>query len=165
MLPVPPRPGKRSSLSKGLDAEHPHPVQKAFIDEQTFQCGYCLNGWVLTAKALLDKNPHPTDEQMASAFEESGLPLRQPRPNRGRRAVGGESVTMPSSIGASRRGFLKAAAVSSIGFSFLDSRGSQPFAAETSANPAPGRLDAWLRVGETVTFAFLPARLILGWGM
>jgi nicotinate dehydrogenase subunit A len=49
--------------------EHPHPVQAAFIEAQAFQCGYCLNGWVLATKALLDKHPHPTDEQMNSAFE------------------------------------------------------------------------------------------------
>jgi nicotinate dehydrogenase subunit A len=47
----------------------PHAVQAAFIEEQTFQCGYCLNGWVLTTKALLDKNPNPTDAQMREAFE------------------------------------------------------------------------------------------------
>jgi nicotinate dehydrogenase subunit A len=43
-------------------------VQQAFIDEQSFQCGYCLNGWVLAAKALLDAHPHPTAEQMSTAF-------------------------------------------------------------------------------------------------
>jgi nicotinate dehydrogenase subunit A len=47
--------------------ERPHAVQQAFIDAQAFQCGYCLNGWVLTAKALLDTNPHPTDEQVRRA--------------------------------------------------------------------------------------------------
>ena len=47
----------------------PHAVQTAFIEEQTFQCGYCLNGWVLTTKALLDKNPNPTDAQMREALE------------------------------------------------------------------------------------------------
>jgi nicotinate dehydrogenase subunit A len=49
--------------------DQPHPVQIAFIEEQAFQCGYCLNGWVMTAKALLDKEPHPTDRQMRQAFE------------------------------------------------------------------------------------------------
>jgi nicotinate dehydrogenase subunit A len=47
----------------------PHPVQQAFIDEQAFQCGYCLNGWVLTAKALLDTSPAPTEAQVRSACE------------------------------------------------------------------------------------------------
>jgi nicotinate dehydrogenase subunit A len=49
--------------------DKPHPVQAAFIEEQTFQCGYCLNGWVLTTKALLDKNPNPPDAEMRSALE------------------------------------------------------------------------------------------------
>jgi len=39
---------------------HPHAIQKAFIEEQAAQCGFCMNGMVLGAKVLLDKNPHPT---------------------------------------------------------------------------------------------------------
>src|SRR5216684_168294 len=62
--------GKEIVTLEGLGTpERAHPIQKAFIDEQTFQCGYCLNGWVLTAKALLDKNPAPTDDEMRGAFE------------------------------------------------------------------------------------------------
>lgn len=41
-----------------------HPLQQAWIDEQVPQCGFCQNGQLMTAKALLDKNPHPTDEQI-----------------------------------------------------------------------------------------------------
>ena len=41
-----------------------HPVQQAWIDEQVPQCGFCQNGQIMTAKALLDKNPNPTDEQI-----------------------------------------------------------------------------------------------------
>ncbi len=41
-----------------------HPVQQAWIDEQVPQCGYCQNGQILTAKALLDQNPDPTDEEI-----------------------------------------------------------------------------------------------------
>lgn len=41
-----------------------HPVQQAFIDEQAAQCGYCMNGMIMTAKALLDRIPNPTDEQI-----------------------------------------------------------------------------------------------------
>jgi len=56
-LPVANVIGKEIVTLEGLEiAGNPHPVQRAFIAEQTFQCGYCLNGWVLTAKALLDKN-------------------------------------------------------------------------------------------------------------
>ena len=41
-----------------------HPLQQAWIDEQAAQCGYCQNGQIMTAKALLDRNPHPTDAQI-----------------------------------------------------------------------------------------------------
>jgi nicotinate dehydrogenase subunit A len=44
--------------------DKPHPIQKAFIDEQAAQCGYCLNGVILTAKAFLDKNPKATERQI-----------------------------------------------------------------------------------------------------
>ncbi len=43
---------------------HLHPIQQAWIDEQVPQCGFCQNGQILTAKALLDRNPHPTDAQI-----------------------------------------------------------------------------------------------------
>ena len=48
--------------------EKPHPIQKAFIDEQAAQCGFCLNGVILTAKAYLDQNPKATDEQIQQAM-------------------------------------------------------------------------------------------------
>ena len=44
--------------------EKPHPLQKAFIEEQAIQCGYCANAVIMTAKALLDKNPKATDEEI-----------------------------------------------------------------------------------------------------
>ena len=48
--------------------EAPHPLQTAFIKEQAMQCGYCANGMVMTAAALLQKNKNPTDEQIRSAL-------------------------------------------------------------------------------------------------
>jgi nicotinate dehydrogenase subunit A len=44
--------------------QKPHPLQQAFIDEQAAQCGYCINGMLMTAKVLLDRNPHPTDAEV-----------------------------------------------------------------------------------------------------
>jgi len=41
-----------------------HPIQQAWIDEQVPQCGFCQNGQIMTAKALLDRNPNPTDAQI-----------------------------------------------------------------------------------------------------
>src|ERR1043165_8780282 len=48
--------------------ENPHPIQKAFIDEQAAQCGFCLSGVVLTAKAFLDQNPRATEPQIRQAM-------------------------------------------------------------------------------------------------
>jgi nicotinate dehydrogenase subunit A len=45
-----------------------HKVQQAFIDEQAAQCGYCINGMIMTTKALLDTNPKPTDVQIKQAL-------------------------------------------------------------------------------------------------
>jgi len=49
-------------------AEKPHPLQKAFIEEQAAQCGYCSNGMIMTAKALLDGTPTPTEAQVKKAL-------------------------------------------------------------------------------------------------
>jgi nicotinate dehydrogenase subunit A len=46
----------------------PHPIQQAFIEEQAAQCGYCINGMIMTAKALLDRNPNPTDTDIKQAL-------------------------------------------------------------------------------------------------
>jgi nicotinate dehydrogenase subunit A len=48
--------------------EHPHPLQRAFIDEQAAQCGYCTNGMIMTAKALLDTNPRPAVQEIKQAL-------------------------------------------------------------------------------------------------
>jgi len=44
--------------------DHPDPVQDAFIREQAAQCGYCLNGMIMTTKALLTRNPHPSEAEV-----------------------------------------------------------------------------------------------------
>ena len=46
-----------------------HPIQQAWIDEQVPQCGYCQNGQIMTAKALLDRNPNPTDAEIRDGME------------------------------------------------------------------------------------------------
>ncbi len=49
--------------------ERPHPVQRAFIEKQAAQCGYCTNGMVMSAAALLKSTPKPTDAQIKSALD------------------------------------------------------------------------------------------------
>ncbi len=61
--------GKQVTTLAGLGtADKPHPLQKAFVDEQATQCGYCLNGWIMTAAAYLKKNPHPNDKQIRESL-------------------------------------------------------------------------------------------------
>ena len=61
------RPGDRDLEGLG-DRQRPHPVQRAFIEEQAAQCGYCLNGMIMTTKALLDRNPAPSEAEIRQAL-------------------------------------------------------------------------------------------------
>lgn len=49
--------------------DNPHPLQKAFIEEQAAQCGYCINGMIMAAKALLDQNRHPNRNDIKQALD------------------------------------------------------------------------------------------------
>ena len=62
--------GKRIVTIEGLGStERPHPLQQAFLDEQAGQCGYCLTGILISAKALLDRNPKPSRAEIAQALD------------------------------------------------------------------------------------------------
>ena len=52
-------------------ADHPHPVQRAFVAEQAAQCGYCTAGLVISSVALLDAHPHPSDAQIRTALDDN----------------------------------------------------------------------------------------------
>ena len=61
--------GSEVTTLEGLGTiDKPHPIQRAFIDEQAAQCGFCLNAVILTAKAYLDKNPKATGEDIRQAL-------------------------------------------------------------------------------------------------
>jgi nicotinate dehydrogenase subunit A len=61
MIPASSAQNKNIVTLEGLGSvAHPHAIQAAFVEEQAAQCGFCMNGMVMGAKALLDKNPHPT---------------------------------------------------------------------------------------------------------
>jgi aerobic-type carbon monoxide dehydrogenase small subunit (CoxS/CutS family) len=61
--------GRKVVTLNGIGSDgQPHKVQAAFIEEQVPQCGYCLNGWVMTSVALLEKNPHPSDAEIRTAL-------------------------------------------------------------------------------------------------
>jgi aerobic-type carbon monoxide dehydrogenase small subunit (CoxS/CutS family) len=67
--------GAKVTTLAGLGTpQHPHPVQAAYIAEGVPQCGYCINGWIMTAAALLEKNPHPSDAEIRAGLK--GLKCR-----------------------------------------------------------------------------------------
>jgi nicotinate dehydrogenase subunit A len=64
--------GKAVTTIEGLGTrDNPHPLQQAFLDEQAGQCGYCLAGILISAKALLDENPAPTRREIALALDDN----------------------------------------------------------------------------------------------
>ena len=64
--------GKAIATIEGLGTpDRPHPLQQAFLDEQAGQCGYCLPGILITAKALLDRNPAPSRAEIAEALDDN----------------------------------------------------------------------------------------------
>jgi nicotinate dehydrogenase subunit A len=69
VVPVSTVAGAEITTLDGLGTDdHPHPLQQAFIDEQAAQCGFCLNGVIMSAKALVDRNPRPSDDDIRQAL-------------------------------------------------------------------------------------------------
>jgi nicotinate dehydrogenase subunit A len=69
VLPIASVAGRNIVTLEGLGTpDKPHPLQQAFIDEQAVQCGYCINGMIMQAAALIATNKHPTDEQIKQAL-------------------------------------------------------------------------------------------------
>jgi nicotinate dehydrogenase subunit A len=66
--------GKVVTLAGLGTPEKPHPIQKAYVEEEVPQCGYCINGWLMTAAALLNRNKKPSDAQIKDAL--TGLKCR-----------------------------------------------------------------------------------------
>ena len=68
-VPVSAVAGKSITTIEGIGtAAEPHPLQRAFVREQAAQCGYCVTGIIMSAKALLDANPAPTDAELREAL-------------------------------------------------------------------------------------------------
>lgn len=67
-LPVSQAEGKKITTIEGLSSDRSHPVQKAWIEEDVPQCGYCQSGMIMSAVALLAKNPKPKEEEIIQAL-------------------------------------------------------------------------------------------------
>ena len=68
-VPIAKTADRRVTTLEGLGSSaKPHPLQKAFIEEQAAQCGYCINGMIMTSKALLERSPNPSDREIRKAL-------------------------------------------------------------------------------------------------
>ncbi len=75
VLPVAGVQGKKVTTIKGLGTpQKPHPLQAAYVAEQVPQCGYCVNGWIMTAASILKKKPQASDAELREAL--AGLKCR-----------------------------------------------------------------------------------------
>ena len=71
-VPVSAVAGKTITTIEGIGSvDHPHPLQRAFVEEQAAQCGYCATGIIMSAKALLDVNQSPSDEELKQALSKN----------------------------------------------------------------------------------------------
>ena len=74
-MPLSSAAGKKVTTLKGLGTPaKPHPLQAAYVEEEVPQCGYCINGWIMTAAAFLRDKKKPTDAEIKGALE--GLKCR-----------------------------------------------------------------------------------------
>jgi nicotinate dehydrogenase subunit A len=72
VVPVEKVQGRQVTTLEGLGSTaRPHPIQKAFIEAQAAQCGYCINGMIMTSKALLDTNPNASDRAIRLALADN----------------------------------------------------------------------------------------------
>jgi nicotinate dehydrogenase subunit A len=75
VMPIANVAGKKVTTLQGLGTpEKPHPLQAAWVEEQVPQCGYCINGWIMTAASYLKKHPKASDAQLRDAL--AGLKCR-----------------------------------------------------------------------------------------
>ena len=172
--------GKKITTLEGLGSvEHPHVLQKAFIEEQAAQCGFCMNGIIMNAKVMLDKNPHPTERRSskgwptccaaAAAMLASSARFSE-RPGKGHR--GADMKTTDRTTTISRRELLKGAGALVVSFSLWSplSRALAQSANPTALLPAPlepeaTSLDSWLAVAADGDVTVFSSKVDLGTGV
>jgi nicotinate dehydrogenase subunit B len=153
-MPIRSAQGREITTLEGLGTvDDLHPLQKAFIEEQAVQCGFCVSGMIITAKALLDRNPQPTDAQVQA--EMAGNLCRCGVYDRVLRAIkraGGQPVTSPAyeEVDSGERG-LEPASGSGTPASILP----RPLAQTPD-------LDSWVRINTDGTITLFTGKVELG---
>ena len=170
MTPVAAVEGKRGDDDRGLSAGGLHAVQRAWIEADVVQCGYCQPGQIMAAAGLLAAKPDPTDADIDAALSGEPLPLRDvpahPRGDPSRRRAGreeGMSAPLTPTSGINRRRFLKTSAGLVIGFTVAPRTGL-PALQAPAAEPLPDP-NAFLRIGTDESVTVLLAHSEMGQGI
>ena len=157
-----------------------HPVQQAWIDEQVPACGFCQNGQILTAKALLDRNPQSDRRADPSGHGGHAVPLHDLLPHPGRHQARGEGDRRPPPASRMRRGggmstrrdFIKPSGMLVVGLGAVPDRWRDPLRAAAQAGLGPGpypdldfrQLDSWIVIRQDNTATFYVGKTDLGQG-
>ena len=121
-------------------AEKPHKVQAAFIEEQVPQCGYCLNGWVMTSVALLEKNPAADRRPDPRGARRHQVPLRHPHRDPARRQARGAGLREAAmNMNINRRELLAGAGALVVSVALPGVKARAATSTLDSAPPAQGR--------------------------
>ena len=153
-LPVRSVQGREITTVEGLGTrENLHPLQQAFIEEQAIQCGFCVPGMIISAKVLLDRNPHPTDAEIKA--EMSDNLCRCGVYDRMRRAIK-RAAEISEDPPSWKKGFQRQS----------DTPVTDP--AENRTDPLSGalvstpELDAWIRINSDETITVFTGKVELG---
>ena len=165
--------GRSIMTLEGLGTpEKPDKVQAAFIAEQAAQCGYCTNGFIMRAKALLDQNPHPTDAEAKQASIRQLVPLWHPHQNPERRHARGPGVegeAMQTLTTVSRRQFLKTGGAVVVSFTLspalLQHGFSQSAPGNSGGGKDPSAVDSFLAIHADGTVTLFTSRVDVGTGL
>ena len=179
--------GKEITTLEGLGTiDNPGPMQRAFIEEQAAQCGYCIPGMMMRAQALLQKNPQASDAEIRDASPAQSVPLRHAYAHHARRQArggddadgGGERAGRPlmmrDPLVLSRRSVLAGTGALLVSFSasrvWAQAADAQTAPAAAPA-PRPGSLketpflDSWIRIDARSEITVFTGKAELGQGI
>jgi hypothetical protein len=161
--------GNEVTTLEGLGTlDKPHPLQKAFIDEQAAQCGYCISGMIMAAADLLNRNPQPREADVRAALADNLCPLRHPQPDHScrpaRRAT--ERGGLMNAPHLTRRDFFTALGGIVLSFSLVPKVGVGQEPARLPGSLQTNRtLDAWLRINADGSVTVFTGKVELGQGI
>ena len=166
VLPIADVKGAVTTLEGLGSSAKPSKLQQAFIDEQAAQCGYCINGMIMTSAALLGKEQEPERDRHPRGACRQPVPLWHPQTHRRRcEARGGgvrEAAMTIHQTSFDRRTFLKASGILAVGFSLSDAAGANTLGAPKSV--AKEAVNSWLTITPDNKVTIFVGKVDLGTG-